>query len=1180
MPLPTTAPSSLMDSIMGGVPIPPSPMSALTAAPSAPATTTATTTIATTASSIKTTDREVAKDGTVRLFFSLKENPNAVISYAELLRQEQQRQRHTANKHQPTSASVSASLKSTKGTTSLQTSNRASDLSISRPSNTAMDLDPSTGEENFVGGESEAEDEDDDEDDEDDNEDEAEAEDEDDDEDPDDEDEEGSPETKPLSFLDSLAEKYIEENGNEGEDEDDEDEDEDDDSKPRVQKKASRWDTEYYDVEDEFIDDSEAMAESIGMVRPKLDGFFVFRGPVETTTEDADSSDALGGASSRSKRPTKKKPTAGASPLSSNKSIVSKVKSSSLAVADATNDSTSEMSEMEDKPKPAKVAQSGGNTVPTTSSTDATITSTTTGGESGPKKKVVLPKAKVGSKDTGKGTTDTGSKDSDKESKGGSVKKVRPKVKDTLPSSTVTLSVSSTLPTLPTVRVDSPGFDDGVNPNGTEDGITVAPPTTPSRSISPSKSKPKTRPAFETTEVSLNGSAAPSDSSSSVVQPQQKSPAAPTTKPGAPKPSSAEGAPRPKIPRTLEPLIPEVRRAYDIVVELAKKETWEVKTKFPPHIKPPLFECARLALATRTSGYVLDDSFFVHLQAVLPYNKFTLKKLIYRNVLPGWIEDLETQKSKYIAMFTTRARMVWKSSGLVDQVDAEGDTAMEEEGILIGISFILLLKPIMSSLDRDTNFPWTQDLRLLLWEIMEKFMEILAAKSELQSIDDTLPVPPSESKTRKDAYQMLLGAFPTNWMTSYEISRQYSQLKEKVQKQERKEMEATPAASMPPKPVLTRVPAGSLRGNGGPSNDMQSKQPGAMATPTPSAIATTTTARNLVQRNSESNASTSAPVKNEEGQVTHIKPQTVHVPDPASLNSVNRKRKNAESVSGPSGLNQNDPITIDEVPAPLASHGLAEPHLGSMPQRGGRQDVSPHLSTVGSDYTFGTYKPENQPQSLSMYTSSYSSSGSSTMNETMKRKKMGQLPPLAPPGGSNDSAVSLSSTVSTMPKDALRRSPIMSHSNYNGQTMQSSVRHPPSQSPPMAVRTSQPRGGYSSLVYNGSSQPQPHHPHHSQQHTQHLQFTRHSQRLPQHSQQQQSAPQHQQPLEQQQQQYSSGGDQRRRSLEMFSNGKNGDGGDGRGETSDGQTNGHSGHVVHSARERLATGAAASSHGFK
>ena len=53
------------------------------------------------------------------------------------------------------------------------------------------------------------------------------------------------------------------------------------------------------------------------------------------------------------------------------------------------------------------------------------------------------------------------------------------------------------------------------------------------------------------------------------------------------------------------------------------------------------------------------------------------------------------------------------------------------------------------------RFPWTQDLRLLLWETMEMFMEILAVKQEFRLVDETLPPLPTESKTRKDAYQLV-----------------------------------------------------------------------------------------------------------------------------------------------------------------------------------------------------------------------------------------------------------------------------------------------------------------------------------------------------------------------------------------------------------------------------------------
>ncbi|KAG0084183.1 hypothetical protein BGZ92_010139 [Podila epicladia] len=924
-------------------------------------------------SPIKKKDREstVPGDGTVRLFYSLKENPNAIISYSELLRQEQRRQRLATSKHHTTTTNP---LRNSKVT--------STHAQPSGPSSTAMDVDPpegekAEGEEALGEGDSEAEDEDDDEDDEEnENENDAEAEDEDDDEDPDDDDDDG-PGTGPRSFLDTLAEKYVEENGNEGEDEDDEDED--DDGEPRIKKKSSRWDHEYYDIEDDFIDDSEALAESIGMLRPKVDGFFVYRGPVETTNEDPDSSDAISGGS-RSRRSTKKKPATGASPLSTGKSIVSRVKSSNLTVAESANDSTSEMSEMEDKPKVAAA----------NSATEGS-TSALTGGES--KKKVASSKAKAVVKDAGK---DTDGKDSDKESKSGAIKKARTKPKVVPLTSTLTSSTVA----VPTVRVDSPTLED---PSPDPDNDDSAPPRTPSRSSSPSKPKPAPKPSPPNAEADSSTTTSTSEVSGSAVASQKALPATAPRPPVAKStPTTSEGA-KHKVPKVLEPLNPEVKLAYDVVVDLARNETWEVKTKFPPHIKPPLFECARLALSTRTSGYVLDDSFFVHLQAVLPYNKFTLKKLIYRNVLPQWIEDLEAQKAKYISMFTTRAGMVWKSSGLSAQVDAEGDTPMEEEG-------------------RTRKFPWTQDLRLLLWEVMEKFMEILAAKSELHSIDDTLPVPPSESKTRKDAYQMLLPAFPPKWMTSYEISRQYSQLKEKVQKQERKESESATTASSS-KTGLARVPASALRSNVSPAVETVPKQTITKPTTSPSVPVMTGTALTS-QRNPDSTASSSTTLE-EGGTIDHT------TLDP--LSSANKKRKVSEPGSGPVGSNQNDPITIDEAPSQKTSQGAPEI------QTVYRGQGSTHTGST-AEYSLAPVR-KTESQVPSVYSSPYPSSDS--------LKKIKTTSPVT----TNKAANSTPTSPGVAPTGAYRRSPIMGHPTYSGQPV-SPVMHP-SSSPSMSSRSSQ-----------------------------------------------------------------------------------------------------------------------------
>ncbi|KAG0316981.1 hypothetical protein BGZ99_006565 [Dissophora globulifera] len=954
-------------------------------------------------------------NGTVRLFFSLKENPNAIISYTDLIRQEQGRQRtaQSTSAKNGGNATLPSTIEPASSTPGASASTSSSQTAPAPPKNqkgtgtgvagkeggaagpsstTAMDIDPPEGEEALGEGDSEAEDDDEEDDEEDDNEDGTEAEDEDDDDDPDEEAvDDDDPESRrrgPKDFLEALTEKYAGmEEGNDGEDED---EDEDDDDKGKVQKRPSRWDTEHYDIEDEFIDDSEMMLESIGMVRPKVEGFFAYRGPVETTNEDPDSSDA----GPRSKRLTKRKPAAGSSPLGANKTGLSKSnKGSSLAVMDNANDSTSEMSEMDDKPKPTKLTSASSglanssvpNDAPAASGGDDIGSNNTT--TTPTKKKTALAKSKAAGKDISKDGTDTG-KDSDRETKGSAKRSKAKPTKAAGSSSTATAPAVAT----PLVRVDSPPPPDDQGDNATS----LSPPS-PSRSVSPSRSKSKVKPqvAMEADQVGL------STSSESIEARQEHTAglsgaAIPSTEAtGAstqPATSTGDIAARSKTSKTLEPLNEEIQAAYDIVADLARKETWEVKTRFPPHIKTPLFDCARIALAMRSSGYVLEDSFFVHLQAVLPYNKFTLKKLINKNVLPGWIADLEVQKTRLIEQFSTRAQMVWKASGLANQdkgkleKDGDGDVNMTGED---GKS--------------QRKFPWSQDLRLLLWETMEKIMEIHAAKHELRLIDDSQPTAPTESKTRKDAYQTLLAAFPQGWMTSYEISRQYSQLKEKVQKQEKRgdtEQSSSAAPAWKPRPVFStggpksanpvgETRASSVQASGSTTGDKKATSaapaPGVKAATTPSSStasgpSSTTAAaptqspivdtpREVVQRPSPSMSPSSANRTAHLSEIVH--PPAQSIPQQSQHTSyvggsmTNRKRKIAEEGRGTGA--SHDPMVIAD------SHPYDEPMIS----QGYRQSGG----NGGSEY------PSSSSSSPSVTASSQAMYSTMIANEATKKKR-------------------------------------------------------------------------------------------------------------------------------------------------------------------------------------------------
>ncbi|KAG0310408.1 hypothetical protein BGZ99_000398 [Dissophora globulifera] len=88
-------------------------------------------------------------------------------------------------------------------------------------------------------------------------------------------------------------------------------------------------------------------------------------------------------------------------------------------------------------------------------------------------------------------------------------------------------------------------------------------------------------------------------------------------------------------------------------------------------------------------------------------------------------------------------------------------------------------------------FVWTPALRLMLWEIMEKCMEIRAATKALHAVDPSTPMHDSEWQTQKSAYLKILECFPDGWMSMPEIERRYLDLKEKISRSGRLERNST-----------------------------------------------------------------------------------------------------------------------------------------------------------------------------------------------------------------------------------------------------------------------------------------------------------------------------------------------------------------------------------------------------
>ncbi|KAF9209687.1 hypothetical protein BGZ49_002118 [Haplosporangium sp. Z 27] len=221
--------------------------------------------------------------------------------------------------------------------------------------------------------------------------------------------------------------------------------------------------------------------------------------------------------------------------------------------------------------------------------------------------------------------------------------------------------------------------------------------------------------------------------------------------------------------KSLPPLNDEVQESFDELSELVMKEDWESKARFPTNLRAPLFKCAKIALDTRSTGYVIEENFFAHLQNLLPYNRFTLKKLVYKNILPQWSMELEDHLKTMIQAFKKRVEADGVSSGLTVDNKSNQDSNDAAEP-----------KP---------SFLWTQGLRLLLWETMEKYLEIASVSKELSIVDPITyeQQSGSEEQVVERAYVKILSCFPENWMTTQEIATQYMKLKEKIVNQEKED---------------------------------------------------------------------------------------------------------------------------------------------------------------------------------------------------------------------------------------------------------------------------------------------------------------------------------------------------------------------------------------------------------
>ncbi|KAK4048590.1 hypothetical protein OIO90_005760 [Microbotryomycetes sp. JL221] len=128
-------------------------------------------------------------------------------------------------------------------------------------------------------------------------------------------------------------------------------------------------------------------------------------------------------------------------------------------------------------------------------------------------------------------------------------------------------------------------------------------------------------------------------------KPKNTDPTERSQTPGADKASSLPAFSGPSVKKR-EGFSPELQEKLENLKAEVAKESFEVKSKFPPRLKPILVDVALTAVDLGE----FDDDFLAMLPKIFPYNLFTMKKLVKREIYPHRVERLQAEIEKQMAI--------------------------------------------------------------------------------------------------------------------------------------------------------------------------------------------------------------------------------------------------------------------------------------------------------------------------------------------------------------------------------------------------------------------------------------------------------------------------------------------------------------------------------------------------
>ncbi|KAI0062963.1 hypothetical protein BV25DRAFT_1825014 [Artomyces pyxidatus] len=255
------------------------------------------------------------------------------------------------------------------------------------------------------------------------------------------------------------------------------------------------------------------------------------------------------------------------------------------------------------------------------------------------------------------------------------------------------------------------------------------------------------------------------------------------------------------------PFHPELEAAIDDLKVAIAKESWEVKGKFPPAMKPILADVALKAI--KLNEY--DDNFFNLMPRLFPYNRFTMSKLIKRTVFLDHMALLVKRQDELLVELKKmtdegfakaqdeyeRSVQLWEKKH--EKAKADGTVSTEGTPSVQQLPLSTADDTVAMDVDKSADgekegkdgkeshppvkrYKMHEAMKGLIWNLVCLSNECCRIENEKNTLEGSTSQV-SEQGLRKVLYQKIVAAFPDGWMSSGQISREVSVMKKKFEKE-------------------------------------------------------------------------------------------------------------------------------------------------------------------------------------------------------------------------------------------------------------------------------------------------------------------------------------------------------------------------------------------------------------